>query len=532
MSTEHTLKVIITDESKLRNKYRDTGLRKICDELSRLILSDKKRGVETRIFRIDSSEDMSEVGGRAVGSSQVKRATKEAIDDIYADLEPDYMMILGGPDVVEHQSLRNPLAGGSDPDNDVPSDLPYACEHGYHRDVNRFIGPTRVVGRLPDLVGDTNPDYLIRLIVNAQKWRAMDSAGYKKYFGLSCDVWKRSTRMSLRKVFGTSADIHLSPPDGPNWSKQILGARAHFINCHGSLVDPQFYGQLASSYPVSHRSGRLMGKVTAGTVVAAECCYGAELYDANEWEVEMGIANRYLYEGAYGYLGSTNVAYGPANGNGAADYMCQFFMREVLNGASLGRALLQARHEYVNVSAPLDPIDLKTLAQFYLLGDPSVHPTVLPELGKETQKFLSERSYRRHILRKRGRRLQMMTASVEAPTELKGDEAMAAKSSASKSLAFDVKEGAPVLKYRIEPAQKMPPRHWKHKFAKASSRGAMLVVFDEGNGAAGGASEMPEISRKKPLKMRRIDRYIRKGRVVVSWKRAGCKEEVKTYLPK
>ncbi|HRQ51842.1 MAG TPA: hypothetical protein PLR74_14945, partial [Agriterribacter sp.] len=42
-----------------------------------------------------------------------------------------------------------------------------------------------------------------------------------------------------------------------------------------------------------------------------------------------------------------------------------------------GRALLQARQQFLSESGPhLDPYELKTVAQFYLLGDPSVLPVI------------------------------------------------------------------------------------------------------------------------------------------------------------
>ncbi len=58
----------------------------------------------------------------------------------------------------------------------------------------------------------------------------------------------------------------------------------------------------------------------------------------------------------------------------AADLIVQYFLLEILGGASLGRAALRARQRYVREIVDLDPTDLKTLAQFTLLGDPAVHP--------------------------------------------------------------------------------------------------------------------------------------------------------------
>ena len=107
-----------------------------------------------------------------------------------------------------------------------------------------------------------------------------------------------------------------------------------------------------------------------GTVAAVECCYGAELYDSITLEIDMPICQSYLRQGAYGYLGSTTIAYGPAKTNGAADFLCQYFLLNVLDGASIGRAALLARQQFVEHAAQMDPFDLKTLAQFCLLGDP------------------------------------------------------------------------------------------------------------------------------------------------------------------
>jgi hypothetical protein len=45
-----------------------------------------------------------------------------------------------------------------------------------------------------------------------------------------------------------------------------------------------------------------------------------------------------------------------------------------MQGASLGRAALEAHQRFVAQFSHVDPSDLKTAVQFLLLGDPSVHP--------------------------------------------------------------------------------------------------------------------------------------------------------------
>lgn len=186
----------------------------------------------------------------------------------------------------------------------------------------------------------------------------------------------------------------------------------HFINCHGGPADFHFYGQKGSSYPVAHESPDIAGKILEGTVATAECCFGAELYNSFKPVQDMGICNRYLLDGAYGFFGSTSTAYGPASGNGQADIITQDFLRHVLSGASLGRAALQARQDYVLKNAVLDPIDLKTLSQFYLLGDPSIHPVTTgpPRIASHAKSFRSvlsqvsdvARTIRRDALTKNG----------------------------------------------------------------------------------------------------------------------------------
>jgi hypothetical protein len=207
---------------------------------------------------------------------------------------------------------------------------------------------------------------------------------YKSYVGLSAAVWKGSSRLSVKKLFGND-ELLLSPPSGPNFPKNKLRHRMHFINCHGGPASPEFYGQLGNSYPVSLSTKSIGDKVRQGTVAAVECCYGAELYDSITLALDRPICQSYLEQGSYGYFGSTTIAYGPADRNGAADFICQFYLQNVVNGASVGRAALLARQEFVENTAQMDVFDLKTLAQFYLLGDPSVHP-----ISQPSTKALSE----------------------------------------------------------------------------------------------------------------------------------------------
>ena len=356
-------KLIVTDEGRMKKKY-GTAWPKIKKAIAKLVAADAKRGIATKLVGLDSAE---------LGKSRAKFARpktyKDAIDHVWGvHGHPDYVMILGGPDIVPHQALVNPIDDG---DDDVPSDLPYACDAAGSDDVKDYVGPSRVIGRLPDIPGDKDASVLVGLLENCASWKPGKAAF--KHFGVSADKWMKSTTLSLKALFGSGAKAFSSPKQGPNWSKTQLAPLIHFINCHGSRVDPQFYGEKDGEYPVAHVATNLPAKVASGTVGVAECCYGAELYEPRG--VPAGICMHYLMEGALGFMGSTTIAYGPADDNSDADLICRFFAGSVMKGASLGRAMLEARLKFVEDSSPLSPTELKTVGQFMLLGDPSLHAT-------------------------------------------------------------------------------------------------------------------------------------------------------------
>ena len=363
-------KAVVTNAAALHAKY-GTGFN-AGKALKPIVDADTRRGLSTRVIDLSNATEMRRLGGEAVAKPGDHRATKEAIDAIFKSLRPHYLLIVGSRDVVSAQRLRNPTP--DDGDADVPTDLPYACEHGFSDRAHDFRAPTRVVGRLPDGMGATEPTLLATVVRNASRWRQRPRADYESYLGVSARVWTKSTQLSLRNTFGASRDLKLSPTAGPRWRKEVLSRRSHFFNCHGAPEDPHFYGQRGGDYPIAHDAAYLEGRIAEGTVATAECCYGAELYDPHRAGGQEGIVSVYLRGGAYGFFGSSNIAYGPAEGNGQADLICQYFLQRVLAGASVGRAALEARQRFVRETSVLDPADLKTLAQFSLIGDPSIQP--------------------------------------------------------------------------------------------------------------------------------------------------------------
>lgn len=370
-------KIIVTNESALVSKYGAPGARSVRAAVARLIAADRARGLVTRFVALDNAQEMRRLSARPVGRAADARQNKQAIDDLYWALAPDYILLLGSSDVIPQQRLDNPVysARGEDNDLKVASDLPYACESGYGTKIGQFVGPTRVVGRLPDIAGAREPSYLLSLIKTAAAARPMGSDEYSGRFVISAQIWQRSTRESMRNMFGDSHGILQVPPRKSSWLPKLLRSRLHFINCHGASHASEFFGQPASGkaqYPIALKASYINGKISTGTLAAAECCYGAQLERFSPSHTLPGICETYLGNGAWGFVGSTTIAYGDTDANGDADLICQYFMENSLAGASLGRAFLEARQKFIGAASPLHPLDLKTLGQFNLYADPSI----------------------------------------------------------------------------------------------------------------------------------------------------------------
>jgi hypothetical protein len=377
-------KILVSNSGALITKYGTAGAEAVQSAITRLISGDQGRGLQTIYLAVDDAGSMSGVQGNAVTNPADQKQNKDAVDAIYNFYMPQYLVLVGSWDVIPHQNLVNPA-----PDEDpvVPSDLPYACAAPYSQEVGDFVGPGRVVSRLPDVTAGRDPAYLIHVLDLASNAVTLTHADYAGYLGVSAAVWNQSTALSLGALFGSGAAMQSVPPAGFQWPPNLLARRSHFFNCHGAPLSPQYFGQNGQGYPVAHDAGYITGKLTPGTVASVECCYGAELYDPTNPAVvpigQMGIANVYLDEGAYGFWGSTTIAYGPASSNAQADLICQYFLQQVLGGASIGRAALAARQTFVKGASALPPSDLKTLAQFILLGDASIHCVPSADAGEQ-----------------------------------------------------------------------------------------------------------------------------------------------------
>jgi hypothetical protein len=134
-------KIIVSNRSALIAKYGKTGLARVEAAVAALIAADKARGIRSRLVYFDNVAAMKKAKGKAVTIASSRRQNKEAIDAVFDSTDPEYLMILGAPDVVPHQDLKN-LQFKKDHDDDryAYGDLPYACDAGYSQDTTKFKG--------------------------------------------------------------------------------------------------------------------------------------------------------------------------------------------------------------------------------------------------------------------------------------------------------------------------------------------------------------------------------------------------------
>lgn len=364
-----TDKVLITNVVAQKEKYGAHGYRRVRDAVRRLVDADAARGLKTMLVDISNPSQTRKYRASAVSDPRSEVQNKNAIDCIYAAVKPHYLVLLDGPDVIPHILLKSSIPG--DEDSHVPSDLPYASDQKFvRRNIAAYASATRVLGRIPGVTGVDDASFLVSQIRTAAAFKSRRPEDYFSHFAISSHLLRKSTERTVGHIF-REVPVQLSPPVESPKTRRMLAPLSHFINCDGMEGASSFYGKGGSRTVVSMTSEDIARKVNRGTVAVAECCFGAQLFSPAPGG-KLPIANAYLNAGAIAFFGSTNAAYGSRDRNGCADLIARYFLVDVLEGASIGRACLQARQQFVRSQKMEDPVNLKTLAQFILLGDPSL----------------------------------------------------------------------------------------------------------------------------------------------------------------
>lgn len=374
-------KIIVTNKTALIAKYGNDGLMQVQAALPPIIANDRTNNIITTVIYLDDVVQMAKYKAPPVTTAMDQKQNKDAIDAVYNATTPTYLMILGEPDIIPHQELNNP-AGDSDPN--VPSDLPYACEASFSKEVANFLAPTRMIGRVSGVLGDSSPANLIRTMNNIIQIRSSKVANYRNYFAVSMQNKKATTQKVLNNSVGNSAGLYTSPPDGPNWKMSDYQKLLSVVACHGGSDDPKWYGDDGNyNYPVAMSSSLVQGNLPLGVIAGVQCCYGAQLYDPTTNNTQLPLCNQYTIGGAALFFGATTIGYSGRNGNiGPTDQLNQIYLTQVLQGRTTGSMVLKTRQQYIAGGLNSGP-KLKAIAQFISLGDPSISPVDITLKGKK-----------------------------------------------------------------------------------------------------------------------------------------------------
>jgi hypothetical protein len=390
-------KLIVTHRGRLTKRYGAGGLATIDAAVKSLIAKDAARGITSVYLHLDDAAEMKKYKTPAVTGLPAPQKVKKAVDALFAALSPDYLTLLGSGDIIPYFSVPNPSfdpSGLGDLDRRVPTDNPYASSKPYkNNDRASYLVPDRVVGRIPDLPGSKDPSWLLDYLKVAESWTLGTPDDFDDDFMVCCDQWRASGDACVSYVARQKKRLLISPPTTPKVPAKVskrYGTRFQMIKCHGADKDAGFYGQKGQQFPEVLVSTDLLGKTAKGTVVGAMCCYGGQVFDPNgKGAIKPGlppISSVYLKQGAYGFFGSTTIAWVGISNMQCADWIVGAALKAAMQGASLGRAMLDSKQglvDWINKQGRSPDIaEEKTLLQFHLLGDPSIH--VVPPVAPST----------------------------------------------------------------------------------------------------------------------------------------------------
>jgi tetratricopeptide (TPR) repeat protein len=400
---EHT-QILLANKSALQRRYGADGFTAIDRRLNALAEALRQRAIQVYCcynddassLQIDEQIALAPVAQEASAILELVRAAADGLSQQRRQLGT--LLLVGGDDIIPFHRLPNPLA---DVDQAVFSDNPYGADDAGH------LLPQRTVARLPDGAG-TDPALLLALLDQMiEHHRDGHSSVGRRTAGLlglhlgsrlrapmadgySAAVWRETSREIL-DMFGPDAPLDCCPPlDADSLAVQSSATRALlYLNLHGAAGLPNWYGQPDASsgdqielLPVALRPDTFEHNSLAGCVMISEACYGLDLAGRT---VQTSIPLRALAEGARACVGATVNAYGststPLLG---ADLLCQRLLGQLQRGASVGAALREARLEFAQTmyrrQGYLDDVDIKTLTEFVLLGDPWAHIAASPAI--------------------------------------------------------------------------------------------------------------------------------------------------------
>ena len=472
------IKLSVTVKSKLKSKYDPAALKRIDTAIKRWIAGDKKRGIQTVHVAVDdpADETMKKLRVKPVSGEATAPKIKRAVDDLWKKLKPEYLVLFGACDVVPMFEVFNPAYDqNGDDDEKVPTDNPYASSQRF-RSLQRssYLVPDRIIGRIPDMLADprdkghnNDPAWFTDYLETATSWKAQLRTFYAPPLYAICTSESEGAGLQCLKYLSREdSDLFLSPPitDRSSPARKQLSAPVHMIKCHGSQFRPAFYGEKEADKQTKFfkaiRSATLESRLTRAALVTTMCCYGAQIYSPYDpkakYRGQWPMASTYLRKGALGFVGSTMKAWvGFPLEKKWADVLAAGYLKNVLDGSSIGRAFLDSKTAYaysiIDKGRILSLADEKTLIEYVLLGDPSIHPVESTSRAKGV--LDDEERWRRRAVRQRlARGLRILLPERRPPTHAEPTTAKKVFARALRDIKKDdIKRFERLKEFSIEP---------------------------------------------------------------------------------
>jgi hypothetical protein len=231
-------------------------------------------------------------------------------------------------------------------------------------EAERYVGdllPSIPVARIPS----SDPSVVAGVLASAAPLHASWDDGA----AVSAEVWRGSSH-AVHEQIARGASLALVPPVSEDEIRAVLtGAPGRlYFNLHGSDQEPAWYGEGRGGHPPALRPEGV--RVRPRGVVVTEACYGAKTSPGSP-----SIAMAFLERGAGAFVGSTIIAWGPADPPPAlADRIAIGFFARLDAGETAPAALLDAKTEILEdalaAGEPLSPAAHNTLLSFVVYSAP------------------------------------------------------------------------------------------------------------------------------------------------------------------
>jgi hypothetical protein len=369
--------IIITNRRLLQSKFSDIGWQEISEAIEDYRRALEGLGYESRFLLTD--ELYPPPSGRNVTNRLVaiSRSIKDLIKSVHSEHPANYLLILGGPDIVPFYPKADRT---EDRDRGILSDSYYVDfdeDEANHR-------PELAVGRMPDCGAASILANQLRRAISAHL--NQDVPVTRTKVGFSTETWSDASRRTYYHIDRTLRTLRFSPPTGIRSTRtngvtelisgtEFSAGSVLFFNVHGRRDGSEWYGEHQSfidkRWPILLNSAILSQADLQGSVIFSEACHAAAIQGSTSAN---NIALAALSRGAIAFFGCTTTCYTELTRRGSGilvlsgiDMVFHTLIRRILlRNDAFGDALVEAKQ----ISGIRDKYDEKNILSLTLLGDP------------------------------------------------------------------------------------------------------------------------------------------------------------------